>query len=125
MKPTLLVSCRYAAFRKWGFETLSVSESELGGYKVCKSLCLSLFIFQSCLHRLRMQQASVSVTGTGVYGRLKFEAGVHRVQRVPATEAHGRLHTSTMSVAILPQPRDIEVVLNTSDIKVDTFRATG
>jgi peptide chain release factor 1 len=94
---------KYAACRKWGFETLSVSESELGGYK----------------------QASASVTGTGVYGRLKYEAGVHRVQRVPATEAHGRLHTSTMSVAVLPQPRDIEVVLNTNDIKVDTFRATG
>ncbi|CAI8050401.1 Peptide chain release factor 1 [Geodia barretti] len=94
---------KYAAYRKWGFETLSVSESELGGYK----------------------QASASVTGTGVYGRLKYEAGVHRVQRVPATETHGRLHTSTMSVAVLPQPRDIEVVLNTNDIKVDTFRAAG
>jgi peptide chain release factor 1 len=94
---------KYAAYRKWGFETLSVSESELGGYK----------------------QVSASVTGTGVYGRLKYEAGVHRVQRVPATETHGRLHTSTMSVAVLPQPRDIEVVLNTNDIKVDTFRAAG
>ena len=72
-----------------------------------------------------MQQASASVTGTGVYGRLKYEAGAHRVQRVPATETHGRLHTSTMSVAVLPQPRDIEVVLNTNDIKVDTFRAAG
>ena len=56
---------------------------------------------------------------------MKYEAGVHRVQRVPATEAHGRLHTSTMSVAVLPQPRDIEVVINSKDIQVDTFRATG
>lgn len=94
---------KYAVFKKWGFETLSVSENELGGYK----------------------QASASLTGNGAYGRLKYEAGVHRVQRVPATEAHGRLHTSTMSVAVLPQPRDIEVVLNTNDIKTDTFRATG
>ena len=72
-----------------------------------------------------LQQASASVTGIGVYGRLKNEAGVHRVQRVPTTEAHGRLHTSTMSVAVLPQPQDIEVVLDMNDIKVDTFRATG
>lgn len=72
-----------------------------------------------------IQHASTSLTGTGVYGRLKYEAGVHRVQRVPTTEAHGRLHTSTMSVAVLPQPHDIEVVLNVNDIKVDTFRATG
>ena len=68
---------------------------------------------------------SASLTGTGVYGRLKYEAGVHRVQRVPSTEAHGRLHTSTMSVAVLPQPRDIEVVLNMNDIKMDTFKAAG
>lgn len=71
------------------------------------------------------QSASASLTGSGVYGTMKFEAGVHRVQRVPATEAHGRLHTSTMSVAVLPQPRDIEVVINSKDIQVDTFRATG
>ena len=74
---------------------------------------------------LYLQQASASLTGSGVYGRLKYEAGVHRVQRVPATEAHGRLHTSTMSVAVLPQPQDIEVFINTNDIKTDTFRATG
>lgn len=72
-----------------------------------------------------LQHASASLTGTGVYGRLKYEAGVHRVQRVPTTEAYGRLHTSTMSVAVLPQPRNIEVVLNTNDIRIDTFRATG
>ena len=60
-----------------------------------------------------------------MYGRLKFEAGVHRVQRVPSTEAHGRLHTSTMSVAVLPQPRDIEIVLHMNDIKMDTFKAAG
>ena len=71
------------------------------------------------------QSASASLTGTGVYGTMKYEAGVHRVQRVPATEAHGRLHTSTMSVAVLPQPQDIEVVINDKDIQVDTFRATG
>lgn len=56
---------------------------------------------------------------------MKYEAGVHRVQRVPSTEAHGRLHTSTMSVAVLPQPPDIDVVINEKDIQVDTFRATG
>ena len=71
------------------------------------------------------QSASASLTGTGVYGTMKYEAGVHRVQRVPVTEAHGRLHTSTMSVAVLPQPQDIEVVINDKDIQVDTFRATG
>ena len=56
---------------------------------------------------------------------MKFEAGVHRVQRVPATEIHGRLHTSTMSVAVLPQPPNIEVVLKHSDIRVDTFKSSG
>ena len=60
-----------------------------------------------------------------MYGIMKYEAGVHRVQRVPATEIHGRLHTSTMSVAVLPRPPDIEVVINDRDIKVDTFKATG
>ena len=61
----------------------------------------------------------------GVYGRLKYEAGVHRVQRIPATESHGRVHTSTMSVAVLPQPRNIEVVLNMNDVRTDTFKASG
>lgn len=75
--------------------------------------------------RFHLQHASASLTGTGVYGSLKYEAGVHRVQRVPTTEAYGRLHTSTMSVAVLPQPQDVEVILNVNDLKIDTFRAAG
>ena len=86
--------------------------------------CLSQYS-HAIAQPLPTQHASASLTGSGVYGRMKYEAGVHRVQRVPATEAHGRLHTSTMSVAVLQQPTDIEVVLNVNDIKVDTFKAAG
>ena len=126
MQLNILYPCRYAAFKQWGFETLSISASELGGYKVRTYVILEGSIDSALIYLpWSMQQVSASLTGTGVYGRLKYEAGVHRVQRVPSTEAHGRLHTSTMSVAVLPQPRDIEVVLNMNDIKMDTFKAAG
>ncbi|KAL5471352.1 hypothetical protein EMCRGX_G029459 [Ephydatia muelleri] len=93
----------YSAFRRWEFEVLSVDTSDGGGYR----------------------HASAALSGTGVFGRMKHESGVHRVQRVPATETQGRLHTSTMTVVTLPQPLKIDASLNPNDIKVETFRAAG
>ncbi|RMX41246.1 hypothetical protein pdam_00012387 [Pocillopora damicornis] len=92
-----------AAYKKWKFEILNISKSEGGGIK----------------------EASVSIVGSGVFGTMKFETGVHRVQRVPHTESLGRIHTSTMTVAVLPQPEEVDVVINPNDLKVDTFRASG
>jgi peptide chain release factor 1 len=66
-----------------------------------------------------------AVTGAGVFGRLKFESGVHRVQRVPATEAQGRIHTSAATVAVLPEPEDVEIEINDQDIRIDTYRSSG
>jgi peptide chain release factor 1 len=95
---------RYAERRGWRIELLSASEGEHGGYK----------------------EAVLRVEGEGVYSRLKFESGTHRVQRVPATESQGRIHTSAATVAILPELDEIEQVeLNPADLKVDTFRASG
>jgi peptide chain release factor 1 len=95
---------RYADRRSWRVELLSASEGEHGGYK----------------------EAVVRIEGEGVYSRLKFESGTHRVQRVPATESQGRIHTSAATVAILPELDEIEQVeLNPADLKVDTFRASG
>ena len=71
------------------------------------------------------KEASASISGNGVFGNLKYEIGVHRVQRVPATEATGRLHTSTMTVAVLPEPEEIDVTVNQQDLKIDTFRSSG
>jgi peptide chain release factor 1 len=95
---------RYAERQRWNVETVSCSEGEHGGFK----------------------EIIARVEGSGAYARLKFESGTHRVQRVPATESQGRIHTSAATVAILPELDDIEeVVINPADLKVDTFRASG
>nr|WP_222934589.1 peptide chain release factor 1 [Caulobacter sp. 17J80-11] len=94
---------RYASTRGWRVEIDSVTEGEVGGYK----------------------EIVASITGEGVFGRLKFESGVHRVQRVPATEAGGRIHTSAATVAILPEVEDVDIVINDADIRVDTYRSSG
>ncbi len=93
----------YAAARGWNVEVLSTNETELGGYKE--------IVFQ--------------VTGDSVYARLKFESGVHRVQRVPETESQGRVHTSTATVAVLPEAEEVDFKINPSDLRVDTFRSSG
>ena len=94
----------YAVKRGWNVETISASHGEHGGYK----------------------EIIARIAGNGVYSRLKFESGGHRVQRVPATEAQGRIHTSACTVAILPEAEEIDaIVLNPADLKVDTFRASG
>jgi peptide chain release factor 1 len=94
---------RYASLQGWRVEIDSVTEGEMGGYK----------------------EIVASITGHGVFGRLKFESGVHRVQRVPETEAQGRIHTSAATVAILPEVTDVDIVINDVDIRIDTFRASG
>ncbi len=93
----------YAEKRGWTTEILSINETELGG---CKEV-----VFQ--------------IAGDGVYSRLKFESGVHRVQRVPETESQGRIHTSTVTVAVLPEAEEVDFEINPADLKVDTFRASG
>ncbi|RZC56100.1 hypothetical protein C5167_014959 [Papaver somniferum] len=94
---------RYAQKKGWKFEVVDITESDLKGYK----------------------EASGSITGIGVYGTLKFESGVHRVQRVPLTEKSGRVHTSAVSVAILPQADQVDVQLKNEDLKIDTYRSGG
>jgi peptide chain release factor 1 len=95
---------KYAASRRWRFDVESLSETGLGGLK----------------------EATASITGPGVFGRLRFESGVHRVQRVPETEAGGRIHTSAATVAVLPQPEgDVDIVVDDKDIRIDTMRASG
>ena len=94
---------RYAANRGWKVELDSATEGEAGGYK----------------------EIIATVTGDGVFGRLKFESGVHRVQRVPSTEAQGRIHTSAATVAVLPEVEDVEIDIQDKDIRIDTFRASG
>ena len=94
---------RYAATRGWKVEVDSVSEGEMGGYK----------------------EIIASISGDGVFGRLKFESGVHRVQRVPETEAQGRIHTSAATVAVLPEPEDVEIEINEGDLRIDTYRSSG
>jgi peptide chain release factor 1 len=93
----------YAARRGWKVEVLGSRPSELGGFK----------------------EIVFSVTGKDVYSRLKFEAGVHRVQRVPETEASGRIHTSACTVAILPEAEEVEVEIRPEDLKIDVYRSTG
>ena len=93
----------HARKRGWRWETLAVSPADAGGFK----------------------EASVSVAGDDVYGSLKFESGVHRVQRVPATETQGRVHTSTASVAVLPHAEEVDLELRDEDVRVDTMRASG
>jgi peptide chain release factor 1 len=95
---------KYASARRWKFEIESLSDTGLGGLK----------------------EAVASISGPGVFGRLRFESGVHRVQRVPETEAGGRIHTSAATVAVLPQPEgDIDIVVDDKDIRIDTMRASG
>ncbi len=94
---------RYAAKQGWKVEIISASEGTMGGYK----------------------EIVAELRGRGAFARLKFESGVHRVQRVPATEGSGRIHTSTATVAVLPEVEDVDVEINEADLKVDTMRAGG
>lgn len=94
---------RYASTQGWKVELISASPGDAGGYK----------------------EIIASVTGNGVFARFKFESGVHRVQRVPETEAGGRIHTSAATVAVLPQAEDVDVEIRNEDIRIDTMRASG
>ena len=94
---------RYAALKGWSVEILSASEGALGGYK----------------------EIVAEILGRGVYGRLKFKSGVHRVQRVPATETQGRIHTSAATVAVLPQAEDVDVTIDDKDLVIETMRSGG
>ena len=94
---------RYAEHRRWKVEILNFADTGIGGLK----------------------DASAQITGRGVYARLKFESGVHRVQRVPATETQGRIHTSAATVAILPEAEEVDIVLEEKDLRIDVFRSSG
>ena len=93
----------YAESRRWSIEITNANETELGGYK----------------------EISFMIEGEGAYSRFKYESGVHRVQRVPDTETQGRIHTSTVTVAVLPEAEDVELEINPADLKIDTFRSSG
>lgn len=94
---------RYAETQGWKFELLSLNETDLGGVK----------------------EATASITGRNVFSKLKFESGVHRVQRVPETETQGRVHTSAATVAVLPEAEEVDVVLEDKDLRIDVFRSSG
>ncbi|CAN5401104.1 peptide chain release factor 1 [soil metagenome] len=94
---------RYAAFRGWRVEVISASEGEHGGYK----------------------EVIANIFGSGVYAHLKFESGVHRVQRVPDTETQGRIHTSAATVAVLPEADEVDIEINESDLRIDVYRSSG
>ncbi len=94
---------KYAGLRGWRFELLEFGENELGGLK----------------------EGIAEVTGRNVFARLKYESGVHRVQRVPTTETQGRIHTSTVTVAVLPEAEEVDVQVNESDLRIDVYRASG
>jgi peptide chain release factor 1 len=94
---------RYAENRRWRFEILEYSDTELGGLK----------------------EGIAEITGRGVFARLKYESGVHRVQRVPTTESQGRIHTSTVTVAVLPEAEDVDVQVDEADLRIDVYRASG
>ncbi len=94
---------RYAEGKRWKIEPISVSETDGGGLK----------------------EVIVSVAGSGAFGRLKFERGVHRVQRVPATESQGRIHTSTVTVAVMPEAEEVDIAIDPSDLRIDVFRSSG
>jgi peptide chain release factor 1 len=94
---------RYAELQGWRFEILEYADTELGGLK----------------------EGIANVTGRNVFARLKFESGVHRVQRVPATENQGRIHTSTVTVAVLPEAEEVDVEINEGDLRIDVYRASG
>lgn len=93
----------YAESRRWKIEVLNLNATELGGIK----------------------EISFSITGQGAYSRLKFESGVHRVQRVPETESQGRVHTSTVTVAVLPEAEEVDFQIDPTDLQIDTFRSSG
>ena len=93
----------YAARQNWACSVISLNETELGGVK----------------------EITFSIEGPGVYSRLKFESGVHRVQRVPETETQGRIHTSTVTVAVMPEAEEVDLELDMNDLKIDTFRSSG
>lgn len=94
---------RYAESRGWTFEVMEISDTGIGGYK----------------------EASASISGKGVFARLKYESGVHRVQRVPETESQGRVHTSAATVAVLPEAEEVDVQIDEKDLRIDIFRASG
>ena len=94
---------RYAALKGWRFEILEYGDTELGGLK----------------------EGIAEITGRGVFARLKYESGVHRVQRVPATESQGRIHTSTVTVAVLPEAEEVDVHVDEGDLRIDVYRASG
>ncbi|MGE0422539.1 MAG: peptide chain release factor 1 [Reyranellaceae bacterium] len=94
---------RYAALRGWKFEIMELSDSGMGGYR----------------------EATATVTGKDVFARLKFESGVHRVQRVPATESQGRIHTSAATVAVLPEAEEVDLKIEDKDLRIDVFRSSG
>lgn len=95
---------KYAELKSWKIQIVSLNESDIGGYKEC----------------------IIKIEGNNVYSKLKFESGVHRVQRIPTTESQGRIHTSTCTVAVMPETDDIEEIkLNLSELRIDTFRASG
>jgi len=94
---------RYAALRGWKFSVLSMSEGDVGGFK----------------------EAVANISGEGAFARLKFESGVHRVQRVPETESGGRVHTSAATVAVLPEAEEVDIEIRNEDIRIDTMRASG
>ena len=93
----------YSESKRWSIEVINANETELGGYK----------------------EIVFMIEGAGAYSRLKYESGVHRVQRVPDTETQGRIHTSTVTVAVLPEAEDVELEINPADLKIDTFRSSG
>jgi peptide chain release factor 1 len=94
---------KYAGLQGWKFEVMEYGESELGGLK----------------------EGIAEITGKSVFSKLKFESGVHRVQRVPATETQGRIHTSTVTVAVLPEAEEVDVNIDESDLRIDVYRASG
>jgi peptide chain release factor 1 len=94
---------RYAVLKNWKFELLDLSETGIGGFK----------------------EASASIIGRGVFARLKFESGVHRVQRVPETEASGRIHTSAATVAVLPEAEEVDIAIEDKDLRIDVYRSSG
>jgi peptide chain release factor 1 len=94
---------KYAAIHGWRFEIMEYADTELGGLK----------------------EGIAEITGRNVFARLKYESGVHRVQRVPATETQGRIHTSTITVAVLPEAEEVDVQVNESDLRIDVYRASG
>ena len=94
---------RYAEYQRWKFEIMQMNDTEIGGIK----------------------DASAQITGRGVFARLKFESGVHRVQRVPSTETQGRIHTSAATVAVLPEAEEVDIVIEEKDLRIDVFRSSG